>query len=136
VSEADFNVTYYKSVPLIPGATINQTFQQSSGVPFSLIVNDETADNEQSVDLFAEDFACKLWLLAVTLLPIMVSGEELIERGGLEKVRKPKSGQGKPAECWSPSFLGRLAHLGFGAVEIMICKTADRSRPSDSANPP
>jgi hypothetical protein len=35
---AEFNVTYYKSVPLIPGATIRQAFQQASSVPFSLIV--------------------------------------------------------------------------------------------------
>ena len=43
--EAEFNVTYYKSVPLIHGATIKQAFQQASSVPFSLIVDDELANN-------------------------------------------------------------------------------------------
>jgi hypothetical protein len=71
-------------------------------------VNDELADNEEGVDLSAEDFVDKLWLLAVTLLLIMVSGEELVERGRLEKIRKPKSGDGKPTEFWSPNFLGRI----------------------------
>jgi hypothetical protein len=57
--EAPLNVTYFKSVPLIPGATIKQAFQQASSVPFSLIVNDELADNEEGVDLSAEDFVDK-----------------------------------------------------------------------------
>ncbi len=61
--EAEFNVTYYKSVPLIPGATIKQAFEKASSVPFSLIVNDELADNEEGVDLSAEDFVDKLRLL-------------------------------------------------------------------------
>ena len=106
--EAEFNVTYYKNVPLIPGATIERAFQQASSAPFTLIVDDELTDNEGSVDLSAEDFVDKLWLLAITLLLIMVSGENLVEHGRLEKVRKPKSGQGKPTEFWSPNFLGRL----------------------------
>jgi hypothetical protein len=33
-------------VPLIPGATIKQAFQQASSVSYSLIVNEELADNE------------------------------------------------------------------------------------------
>jgi hypothetical protein len=106
--EAEFNVTYYKSVPLLPGATIKQAFQQASSVPFSLIVNDELADNGEGVDLSAEDFVDKLWLLSITLLLIMVSGENLVERGRLEKLRKPKAGVGKPTEFWSPNFLGRF----------------------------
>ena len=64
--EAPLNVTYFKSVPLIPGATIKQTFLQATSVPFSLIVNDQLADSEKRVDLSAEDFVDKLWLLAVT----------------------------------------------------------------------
>jgi hypothetical protein len=78
---------------LIPGATIKQVFQEASSVPFSLIVEDQVAENEEGVDLSAEDFVDKLWLLAITLLLIMVSGEELVERGRLEKKRKPKSGE-------------------------------------------
>ncbi|MGA8660144.1 MAG: hypothetical protein WB586_28830 [Chthoniobacterales bacterium] len=86
--EASLNVTYFKSVPLIPGTTIKQAFQQASSVPFSLIVNDELADNEEGVDLSAEHFIDKLWLLAVTLLLIMVSSEELVERtAGLRMFR-------------------------------------------------
>ena len=106
--EAAFNVTYYKSVPLTLGATIKQAFQKASSVPFSLIINDELADNAEGVDLSAEDFVEKLWLLAITLLLIMVSGENLVEHGRLEKRRKPKSGEEKPTEFWSPNFLSRL----------------------------
>ena len=113
--EAKFNVTYYKSVPLIPGATIKQAFQQASSVPFSLFIDDQVADNEEGIDLSAEDFVDKLWLLSITLLLIMVSGENLIEHGGLEKKRKPKSGEGKPMEFWSPNFLGRLYESAFGS---------------------
>jgi hypothetical protein len=40
----------------VPGATIEQAFQQASSVPFSLILNDELADNEEGVDLSAEVF--------------------------------------------------------------------------------
>jgi hypothetical protein len=45
--EAPLNVTYFKSVPLIPGATVKQAFQQASSVPFSLIVNDELANRRK-----------------------------------------------------------------------------------------
>jgi hypothetical protein len=38
--EAEFNVTCYKSVALIPGATIKQAFHHNSSVPSSLIVDD------------------------------------------------------------------------------------------------
>ena len=62
------------------------------------------------VALSAEDFIDKLWLLAITLLLIMVSGEELVERGRLEKTRKSKSGHGKSTEFWSPNLLGRLTN--------------------------
>jgi hypothetical protein len=55
--EAALNFTYFKSVPLIPSATIKQAFQRASSVPFSLIVNDQLADNEEGVDLSAEDFS-------------------------------------------------------------------------------
>jgi hypothetical protein len=106
--EAEFNVTYYKSVPLIPGATIRQAFQQASSVPFTLIVTDELAENEEGVDLSAEEFVDKLWLLSIALILIMIAGEDLVEHGRLENIRKPKSGEGKPIQFWSPNFLGRL----------------------------
>ena len=57
--EAAFNVTYYKSVPLIPGATIRQAFQRASSVPFSLIIDDELADMRKAS-------ACRLRTLAIT----------------------------------------------------------------------
>ena len=31
-----------------------------------------------------------------------------VERGRREKIRKPKSGDGRPMEFWSPNFLGRI----------------------------
>jgi hypothetical protein len=33
-----------------------RSLQQASSVPFSLVVDDELADNEEGVDLSAEDF--------------------------------------------------------------------------------
>jgi hypothetical protein len=45
--KAPLNVTYCKSVPLIPGTTIKEAFQQASSVPFSLIVNDELANRRK-----------------------------------------------------------------------------------------
>jgi hypothetical protein len=72
------------------------------------MVNDDLADHGEGVELSAEDFVDKRWLLAITLLLIMVSGENLIEHGRLEKKRKAKSGEGRPLEFWSPNFLGRL----------------------------
>jgi hypothetical protein len=127
--EATLNVTYFKSVPLIPGATIKQSFQQASSAPFSLIVNDELADNEEGVDLSAEDFVDRLWLLSITLLLIMVSGEELVERGRREKLRKPKSGHGKPTEFWSPNFLGRLYQSAVvGKTQIAAARAQQPTR--------
>ena len=49
------------------------------------------------------------------LLLIMVSDENLIEHGRPEKNRKPKSGEGKPIEFWSPNLLGRLYQSAFGS---------------------
>jgi len=53
-AEAKFNVTYYKSVSLIPGAgaTIKQAFQQASSVPFSLVVNDELAQTTKRASIY------------------------------------------------------------------------------------
>ena len=79
-------------MPLISGEAIREAFRHASSVPYSRIVDDDLAENEEGVDLSAEDFVDKLWLLAITLLLIMVSGESLIEHGRLEKKRKPKSG--------------------------------------------
>ena len=45
----EFNLTYYKSVLLILGATIRQAFQKASSVPFSLVVNDDLAETEEGV---------------------------------------------------------------------------------------
>jgi hypothetical protein len=50
----------------------------------------------------------QLWLLSITPVLTVVSVEEFVERGRLEKLRKPKAGIGKPTEFWSSNFLGRL----------------------------
>src|SRR5215468_868105 len=54
----------------------------------------------------------KLWLHAITLLLIMVSGENLIKRGRLENKRKPKSGEGKTAEALVTEFHGSPLPIG------------------------
>ena len=60
------------------------------------------ADNEEGVDLSAEDFVDRLWLLALTLLLIMLSGENLVDRGRLEKTENQS-----PAKASRPNS-GRL----------------------------
>jgi hypothetical protein len=82
----------------------------SCGGNFVTQKNNRTNVGDSDIEfLFTDgDFVDKLWLLAVTLLLIMISGENLVERGRLEKTRKPKSGEVKPTEFWSPNFLGRL----------------------------
>ena len=37
--------------------------------------------NQEGVDLSAEDLVDKVWLLAITLIVIMISGEKLLECG-------------------------------------------------------
>ena len=88
--EAKFNVTYYKSVPLISGATIKERFNRP-------VRSRSVSSLMMTWPKMKKASICRLrtlsiWLLSTTLLLIMISGEELVERGRLEKVRKPKSG--------------------------------------------
>jgi hypothetical protein len=64
------------------------------------------ADSEEGVDLSAEDFVDKLWLLAATLLLIMVSGEELLDRGRLEKITEKAEGANQPSSGRRTSWVG------------------------------
>jgi hypothetical protein len=49
-----------------------------------------------------------LWLLGITLVFIMASGENLLERGVQLKSVKPKNQADQPVEYCSPNYLGRV----------------------------
>ena len=50
----------------------------------------------------------RLWLLGITLVLTMASGERLLEPGARLKTVKPKSQADRPTEYWSPNYLGRV----------------------------
>ena len=55
-----------------------------------------------------EDFVDRLWLLGITLVLIMASGEKLLEPGvGLKTVKAKQQGD-RAVEYWSPNYLGRV----------------------------
>jgi hypothetical protein len=61
-----------------------------------------------SCDNADADFMDRLWLLGINLVFIMVSGENLLERGVRLKGVKPKNKADQPVEYWSPNYLGRV----------------------------
>jgi hypothetical protein len=93
-------------LPREPG--FKASFEKASHVPFALLINEEFAQSGEGVDLSSEDFIDKLWLLAVTLVLIMVSEENLLEPGKMLKTVKAKTGEGPAISYWSPNFLGRV----------------------------
>jgi hypothetical protein len=107
--EARVNVNYFKSVPILAGKSIAECFQDADKTAFSLLVADAfLAPHEDQIDLSAEDFINRLWLLALTLALIMSSGENLLEPGKLLKRVQPKKNKSARAlEFWSPHYLGR-----------------------------
>jgi hypothetical protein len=115
--EAPAHVTYFKSVPVLPDQTIKASFEKASHVPFTLLINEEFAESGEGVDLSSEDFIDQLWLLAVTLVLIMVSGENLLEPGKLLKTVKTKTGEGPAIPYWSPNFLGRVYRAGGNSAQ-------------------
>ena len=97
---------YNKGVGRIEGESIKTAFERASRIPFS--APPDLRDSENLLDIADVEFADRLWLLGITLLLIMVSGENLIEHGTRLKVVKQKNRSERPKEFWSPNFLGRL----------------------------
>jgi len=62
----------FEPIPLITAASAK--LAPARGCPQILFSSTSLSSNEESVDLSAEDFVDELWLLAMTLLLIVVSG--------------------------------------------------------------
>jgi len=94
------NYAYYKSISLIPGETIKAAFERASTIPLEF-PGGESAE-------WDEGFLERLWLLGLTLVLIMASGEKLIETGRQLKIVRPKNHSDAPIEYWSPNYFGRV----------------------------
>jgi hypothetical protein len=106
--QSPVSVAYYKNVTPIPGKTIQECLIQAGSEPFSFtILNEELDENMDGLDLSSEDFIERVWLLGLTLVLIMISGEELVEREKFLKRTSAKNSGNRPLEFWSPNFLGR-----------------------------
>src|SRR5271165_2364870 len=57
---------------------------------------------------FDAEFTERLWLLGITLILIMASGENLLETGARLKTVKSKKHSEQTLEYWSPNYLGRV----------------------------
>jgi hypothetical protein len=90
----------------VPGAALPALTEKASHVPFTLLINEEFAQSGEGVDLSSEDFIGQLWLLALTLVLIMVSGENLLEPGKLLKTVEAKEGFVEEGETHSGFTLG------------------------------
>jgi len=98
---------YHKGIGRVEGESIKIAFERASRIPFSSPDRD-LADSGNVLNIADVEFADRLWLLGITLLLIMVSGENLVEHGTRLKVVKQKNRFDRPKESWSPNFLGRL----------------------------
>ena len=102
------NRSYYKSISLVPGETTKAAFERASKIPLEL-----PGDDSPQVEA---DFIERLWLLGLTLVLIMASGEKLIEAGRRLKIVRPKN-RSAPMEYWSPNYLGRVYKSQTQAVD-------------------
>ena len=80
---------------------MKSAFERASKIPYLCGDRDE-------ISSFDADFIDRLWLLGMTLVLIMASGENLLETGVRLKTVKPKKDSDKPVEYWSPNYLGRV----------------------------
>ena len=98
---------YHKSISVVPGETMKNAFERASQVPFE-IPGSHLSNPEHTITTTDADFMDRLWLLGITLVLIMASGERLLEPGVRLKTVKPKSQTDRPTEYWSPNYLGRV----------------------------
>jgi hypothetical protein len=99
--------SYHKSINVVSGETMKNAFERASAVPFE-IPGRRLSDTEDIIANTDADFMDRLWLLGITLVFIMASGENLLERGVRLKSVKPKNQADQPVEYWSPNYLGRV----------------------------
>ena len=77
------NAWYYKTISVIGGETMKSAFERASEIPYLCGDRDE-------ISSFDADFIDRLWLLGMTLVLIMASGESLLETGVRLKTVKSK----------------------------------------------
>jgi hypothetical protein len=98
---------YRKTISVVGGETVKSAFERASEVPFE-IPGSHLSNPEHTIATTDADFMDRLWLLGITLVLIMASGERLLEPGVRLKTVKPKSQADRPTEYWSPNYLGRV----------------------------
>jgi hypothetical protein len=103
----DENCCYERTISVVDGETIKEAFERASKIPFEIPDAHLRGDGDSSIEVDA-DFADRLWLIGLTLVLIMASGERLVEYGQRLKVVKGKKPSDGSKEFWSPNFLGRV----------------------------
>jgi hypothetical protein len=98
---------YHKSISVVPGETMKNAFERASQVPFE-IPGGHLSSPEHMISSTDVDFMDRIWLLGVTLVLIMASGENLLEPGVRLKTVKSKNQADPPTDYWSPNYLGRV----------------------------
>jgi hypothetical protein len=98
---------YHKSINLVEGETLKSAFERASKVGFE-IPGSHLSEPEDAVSHTDADFMDRLWLLGITLVLLMASGENLLERGIRLKTVKARNRADQPVEYWSPNYLGRV----------------------------
>jgi hypothetical protein len=98
---------YHKTISVVSGETMKSAFERASKVPFDVPGGHLFGGKYASSSVDA-DFVDRLWLLGVTLVLIMASGEKLLEYGVRLKTVKAKQQGDRPVEYWSPNYLGRI----------------------------
>jgi hypothetical protein len=101
------NCCYERTISVVDGETIKEAFERASKMPFEIPDAHLRSDGDSSIEVDA-DFADRLWLIGLTLVLIIASGEGLVEQGRRLKVLKGKKPSDGSKEFWSPNFLGRV----------------------------
>lgn len=101
------NCCYQKTISVVDGETIKEAFERASKAPYDIPETNLRGEADSSIEVHA-DFIDRLWLLGLTLVLIMASGERMVEYGALLKVVKAKRTSEEPKEFWSPNYVGRV----------------------------
>jgi hypothetical protein len=104
---ADNAIHYHKSISVVPGETMKNAFEQARQLPFE-IPGGHLFSPEHMISSTDVDFMDRIWLLGLTLVLIMASGENLLEPSVRLKTAKTKNQAHRPTEYWSPNYLGRV----------------------------
>jgi hypothetical protein len=114
------NNQYYTNIDVVSAETVKGAFQRASKVPFDMpgqhlfafreimASGDGDVIRRDTFSSFDAEFTERLWLLGITLILIMASGENLLETGARLKTVKSKKHSEQTLEYWSPNYLGRV----------------------------